>query len=155
MATRVSPMKTVLITGRFLAGVVLLLALAAAGACLYLHRSLPQLEGEARVAGLKAAVEVIRDKEGVPHLFAASERDAWFAVGYVHAQDRLWQMEFQRRVAQGRLAEFIGEKAFDTDRLMRTLGIARMAEKIVARLDADTRGHLEAYAARYAFTPAA
>jgi penicillin G amidase len=65
----------------------------------------------------------------------------------VHAQDRLWQMEFQRRVAQGRLAEFIGEKAFDTDRLMRTLGIARMAEKIVARLDADTRSHLEAYAA--------
>ena len=135
------------LAARFLVTIVLGLLLLAAAAWLYIQHSLPQLEGEARAAGLKAAVEVVRDKEGVPHIFAASERDAWFSVGYVHAQDRLWQMEFQRRVSQGRLAEFIGERAFDTDRLMRTLGIARMAGRIVARLDADTRANLEAYAA--------
>ena len=68
-------------------------------------------------------------------------------MGYVHAQDRLWQMEFQRRIGEGRLAEFLGERAYDVDRLMRTLGIARLAQRIVARLDAETVTNLEAYAA--------
>jgi penicillin amidase len=130
----------------FIAVVVLVLALGAAG-WVYLRQSLPQLDGEARVKGLTAAVEVARDKEGIPHIRAANERDGWFAMGYVHAQDRLWQMEFQRRIGQGRLAEFLGERAYDVDRLMRTLGIARTAERIVARLDADTVASLEAYAA--------
>ncbi|MGZ5097979.1 MAG: penicillin acylase family protein [Usitatibacter sp.] len=113
----------------------------------YLHESLPAIDGEVALKGLGAPVEVLRDKEGVPHLFARSERDAWFAMGYVHAQDRLWQMEFQRRVAQGRLAEFLGERAYDTDRLMRTLGLAWMAQRIVAKLDAGTRENLDAYSA--------
>ena len=126
-------------------GAVLLLA--AAGILAYLHRSLPSIEGEARVQGLAARVEVVRDAEGVPHIFAASERDGWFGVGYAHAQDRLWQMEFQRRLVQGRLAEFLGEAAYDTDRLMRTLGLARTAARIAARLDPQTRANLEAYAA--------
>ena len=130
----------------FIAVVVLVVALGAAG-WLYLRQSLPQLEGEARVPGLSAAVEIARDKEGVPHITAAAERDGWFAMGYVHAQDRLWQMEFQRRIGEGRLAEFLGERAYDVDRLMRTLGIARLAQRIVARLDAGTVANLEAYAA--------
>ena len=130
----------------FLAVVVLVLALGAAG-WIWLRQSLPQLDGEARVKGLSGAVEIVRDKEGVPHIRAANERDGWFAVGYVHAQDRLWQMEFQRRIAQGRLSEFLGERSYDVDRLMRTLGIARKAERIAARLDPDTRANLEAYAA--------
>jgi len=92
-------------------------------------------------------VEILRDAEGIPHIFAKSDADAWFALGYAHAQDRLWQMEFQRRVGRGRLSEFLGERAFDTDKLMRTLGIAKMAERIVARLDPDTAKNLEAYCA--------
>lgn len=127
--------------------VVLALFVLAAAAWLYLHQSLPQLEGEAIAKGLGAAVEVVRDKEGVPHIFAKDEADAWFAVGYVHAQDRLWQMEFQRRVARGRLSEFIGERAFDTDRLMRTLGLGRAADRAVTLTDPQTRKLLEAYAA--------
>ena len=130
-----------------LVAVVLVLALLAAGAWIYLQDSLPRLEGEVAAKGLGAAVEVVRDAEGVPHIFAKSEHDAWYAMGYVHAQDRLWQMEFQRRIAQGRLAEFLGERAYDTDRLMRTLGIARTAERIVAKLDAGTLADLKAYAA--------
>ncbi len=113
----------------------------------YLERSLPRLEGTVRVPGLAQPVDVVRDAEGVPHLYAKSARDGWFAMGYVHAQDRLWQMEFQRRIGQGRLAEIMGERAFDIDRLMRTLGIARLAGRIVARLDPATRANAEAYAA--------
>jgi penicillin G amidase len=132
---------------RILAGVAVALAIAAAIAWMWLRQSLPAIDGEARASGLGAAVEILRDKEGIPHILAKSERDGWFAMGYVHAQDRLWQMEFQRRIAQGRLAEFLGERAYDVDRLMRTLGIARLSERIVARLDGDTVANLEAYAA--------
>ena len=126
---------------------VLLLTLAVLGAWAWLERSLPQLDGSVAVSGLGQDVEIVRDKEGVPHIFAKSERDGWYAMGYAHAQDRLWQMEFQRRVAQGRLSEFLGERAYQVDLLMRTLGIARLSERIVEGLDADTRANLEAYAA--------
>ena len=133
--------------GKALVVIALVLSLVVGGAWVYLQGSLPKLDGEAPAKGLAAPVEIVRDAEGVPHLFAKNERDGWFAMGYVHAQDRLWQMEFQRRVAQGRLAEFLGERAFETDKLMRTLGLARWAGLIAAKLDAETRGNLEAYAA--------
>ena len=135
------------LAAKLILGIVLALALAATAAWLYIQRSLPLLDGQVSAKGLGAAVEILRDADGVPHLFAKSGRDGWFAMGYVHAQDRLWQMEFQRRVAQGRLAEFLGERAFETDRLFRTLGLARVSARIVERMDADTRANLEAYAA--------
>src|SRR4051812_686914 len=133
--------------GKILVLVVLAIALAVTGVYVYLHESLPSIDGEVQAKGATAEIEIVRDAEGIAHLFAKSERDAWIAMGYVHAQDRLWQMEFQRRVGEGRLAEFLGERAYDTDVLMRTLGIARMAERIVARLDGETVASLEAYAA--------
>jgi penicillin G amidase len=136
---------------RRLAWTFAVLALVALGAALagwwYLQRSLPRLDGEASVKGLAGPVEIVRDAEGIPHVFATAERDGWFALGYAHAQDRLWQMEFQRRVAQGRLAEILGERAYDTDRLMRTLGIARVAERITSDMEAESVAALEAYAA--------
>jgi len=132
---------------KVLVGIALALALAVAGGWVYLNQSLPTIDGELAAKGIGAPAQVLRDAEGVPHIFAASERDGWYAMGFVHAQDRLWQMEFQRRVGQGRLAEFLGERAYDTDRLMRTLGIARVAESIVAKLDRATLSNLEAYAA--------
>ena len=118
-----------------------------AAAWVWLRHSLPRVEGEATAKGLGAAVDIVRDREGIPHIFAKDAHDAWFAMGYVHAQDRLWQMEFQRRVGAGRLSEILGERTYEIDRLMRTLGIARAAERIVERLDAGTRANLEAYAA--------
>jgi len=117
-----------------------------AGAFLYLRQSLPQIEGELPLAGLVAPVEIVRDKEGIAHIFAGHERDAHFALGFAHAQDRLWQMELQRRLAAGRLSEVLGERTFETDRLMRTLGISRMAERIAGKLDTPTIASLEAYA---------
>ena len=135
------------VLGKIFVVLVLVVFGAGAAAWLYLQKSLPMLDGEIQAKGLGAPVEVARDAEGVPHIFAASERDAWFALGFAHAQDRLWQMEFQRRVAHGRLSEFLGERAYDTDRLMRTLGLGYLAGRIAERTDKESRTALEAYAA--------
>ena len=121
--------------------VVLLVALAvlaAAGMYLHLRRSLPALEGEIAVAGLGARVEILRDAFGIPHIFAASIEDAQFALGFVHAQDRLWQMEMNRRIGSGRLAELLGPRALEADRFLRTLGVRRAAEANLERYDEET-----------------
>ena len=89
----------------------------------------------------------MRDVYGVPHISAASVDDAIYALGFVHAQDRLWQMEVNRRTAAGRLAEVFGASALETDRFLRTLGVRRAAEANFKRLDKDTRALLETYAA--------
>ena len=139
---------------RFLRLVARLAAVAAAlGALLllagflYLRQSLPQTTGETQVAGLAGPVEVMRDRYGIPHIFAASNEDASFALGYVHAQDRLWQMEMGRRIAAGRVSEIVGPAGLETDRFLRTLGVRRAAEANLRALDAETRKLLEAYAA--------
>jgi len=127
---------------------LLVLALLGAGsAYLYLRRSLPVLEGEIAVAGLSAPVEVLRDPYGIPHIFAASVEDAQFALGFVHAQDRLWQMEMNRRIGAGRLAEILGPRALEADRFLRTLGVRRAAEANLRGYDKETTAALEAYAA--------
>ena len=123
-----------------------LLALALA-AYFLLRQSLPRIEGEIAVAGLSRPVQILRDAYGIPHIFAESLEDAHFALGYVHAQDRLWQMEMNRRVAAGRLAELLGPAALETDRFVRTLGIHRVAEANLQHYDAETRKQLDAYAA--------
>lgn len=135
------------VLGKIVLALVVLLGVAVLAGWGWFQQSLPLIEGEVAVPGLGAPVQITRDAEGVPHIFAASERDGWFGMGYAHAQDRLWQMEFQRRVGAGRLSEILGERAYDTDRMMRTLGIARTAERIAARIDPETRASLEAYAA--------
>ena len=124
-----------------------LMAVLLAGGYLYLRQSLPQTEGEIRLPALGAAVEVMRDRYGIPHIFAASLEDASFALGYVHAQDRLWQMEMSRRIAAGRMAELLGAGALEADRFLRTLGVRRSAEANLRVLDAETRRLLDSYAA--------
>jgi penicillin amidase len=126
---------------------VVLAAMAAGAAYTYLRQSLPQVEGEIRVAGLAKPAEVLRDAYGVPHIYAQSLADAAHALGYVHAQDRLWQMEVNRRTAAGRLSEIFGPSGLEADRFLRTLGVRRSAEANVKHLDEQTRGLLEAYAA--------
>lgn len=113
----------------------------------YRQASLPVHEGTFIVPGLQQPVRIERDAHGIPNIVAATERDATFALGYTHAQDRLWQMEMNRRVAAGRLAEVLGEPALDTDKFLRTIGIARTAQSIYENLDAEHRDLLDAYAA--------
>lgn len=126
---------------------VVLLLLAAAGAALwYRSASQPQIDGKLTLNGLKASVDIVRDAEGIPHIYAQSADDAYFALGFVHAQDRLWQLELNRRIPAGRLAEILGPGALDTDRFLRTLGVRRNAERILENLSAETRASLDAYA---------
>lgn len=122
----------------------LLVVLCAAG-WLYLRRSLPELSGVVKVGGLSAPVEVVRDHDGVPHIFAGSRREALYGLGYVHAQDRLWQMDFQRRVGRGRLSQAFGSLTLSADRFMLTLGLLRAAEQAERGLSAEDRALLQAY----------
>jgi penicillin amidase len=125
---------------------VLLVAIVAAVAVWYVRAVEPQVAGTVRLPGFERSVEVVRDREGVAHIFAANDNDATAALGFVHAQDRLWQMEMNRRIANGRLAEIVGAPGLETDRFLRTIGIRRSAEAMFANLDAETRVSLAAYA---------
>lgn len=113
----------------------------------WLSGSLPQTEGNLTLAGLTAEVTVARDEHGIPHITAHSEADALFALGFVHAQDRLWQMEMQRRIGAGRLAEILGPSVLNVDRFIRTLGLYRLAQQSVEELAPDTRRAVDAYIA--------
>jgi len=120
---------------RVLLLLLLALALVVGGGAAYLvRRPFPQISGSVAVSGLRASVEVIRDRWGMPHIYAQSAADLFFAQGYVHAQDRLWQMDLSRRVAAGRLSEIFGPATLETDRLMRVLGLRRAAEEAWAAL---------------------
>jgi penicillin amidase len=121
--------------------------LLAGGAYTVLIRStFPQTKGTLPVAGLQSRVEVYRDKWGVPHIFADNEHDLFFAQGYVHAQDRLWQMEFNRRVGAGRLSEVLGESTLKSDRFLRTIGLYRAAQADLEVLPTEVVDVLQAYA---------
>ena len=132
---------------RGLGAVLILILTGAGGGWLWLRSSLPQLEGTIRLAGPGAAIEVLRDKDGVPHIFAETDRDAYFALGFVHAQDRLFHMEMTRRIPAGRLSELVGENGLRIDRFMRTLGIAPRAEQSLAALSPEVRAAIDAYSA--------
>lgn len=126
-------------------------AAGSAGAALawrgLLHRGLPVLTGARRLPGLQAAVEIRRDPWGVPHIYAGSEQDLFFAQGYVHAQDRLFQMDTHRRVGAGRVAELVGPAGLATDRLARYFGWPRVAEAVVGGASDEVRVVMGAYAA--------
>ena len=128
------------------AGLVGLALLAAALGYAVLRNTVPPASGSLSIAGLSGPVEVVRDREGVPHIFAKTTDDLYTALGFVHAQDRLWQMELQRRTGQGRLSEIFGERAFTTDVFLRTLDLYGHAERSLAALPAETKSALEAYA---------
>src|SRR5882762_782499 len=112
---------------RAAAGLALIAVVVAAGGYHYLRRSLPQIDGTLTVAGLSAPIDIIRDADAIPHIFAATKIDGLFGLGYVHAQDRLWQMELQRRIGHGRLSEILGVATLPQDRFLRTVGFGRAA----------------------------
>ena len=111
------------------------------------RQRLPQIKGTVELTGLSAPAEIIRDRWGVPHIYAKNEADLFFAQGFVHAQDRLWQMELNRRTATGRLSEIFGPLALDTDRAARTFGFQRLARIDWANVDEPVRQAVTAYSA--------
>jgi penicillin G amidase len=110
------------------------------------RRAWPEVDGRLAVPGLSAPVEIVRVEPGVPHIYARNAHDLFFAQGYVHAQDRLWQMELNRNLGAGRLAELFGEGALEIDKVMRVLGLSRAAALDWRTLSPATRALLTAYA---------
>jgi penicillin amidase len=130
-----------------LGGLLLLLLLAVGWGYTRVRASLPQLDGPATLAGLGAAVTVERDALGVPTLRGASRPDVARALGWLHAQERFFQMDLLRRAAAGELAELFGKRALPRDRAVRMHGFRRLAHTVVAQLPAAERATLDAYAA--------
>ena len=111
------------------------------------RRSFPQTSGQIEIEGLGGDVEVVRDSLGVPHIYAGNSDDLFFAQGFVHAQDRFWQMDFWRHIGKARLSEMFGEDQLDTDRFLRSLGWEGLARQEFANLSPELSGYLEAYSA--------
>ena len=130
-----------------IAAITLLVAILTAGGYVYLRRSLPQIDGTTTIAGISAPIEIIRDLDAIPHIFAANKVDALFGLGYVHAQDRLWQMELQRRIGFGRLSEVLGATTIPQDRFLRTVGFGRAAKTAWASTPDWAKRQIDAYVA--------
>ncbi len=111
------------------------------------RRSFPETSGRLMVPGLKGRVDVLRDSYGVPNIYADNPEDLFLAQGYVHAQDRFFEMDFRRHLAAGRLSELFGSSQVETDAYVRTLGWRRVAEQELGLLAPSTRRYLDAYAA--------
>jgi penicillin G amidase len=124
---------------------VLLLVATLVVAAVLVRRPLPETEGSAPLPGLSGDVEVVRDDNGIPHLYADSDDDLMRGQGYVQAQERFFEMDVRRHVTSGRLAELFGETALETDKFIRTMGWRRVAEREWSLLEPETRAALTAY----------
>jgi penicillin amidase len=111
----------------------------------FFQGSVPQRDGVLAAPGLSAPAEIVRDRYGIPHISAGNDHDLYFAQGFAHAQDRLFQMDLERRLARGELAEILGEKALPADRLFRHLGFAARAPGLFASWPKKTREIVQAY----------
>ncbi|NUR90116.1 MAG: penicillin acylase family protein [Nonomuraea sp.] len=126
---------------------LLALALVLGGVVYYTAtRSFPQMDGTLKLPGLSRNVDIKRDAYGIPQIYADTPADLFMAQGYVHAQDRFWEMDFRRHVTAGRLSEMFGAATLDNDKAIRTMGWRRVAEQELPMLSQTTRSYLDAYA---------
>jgi len=141
--------------GRLLIGVVIIALLLSAGATYYFKsylpdkiapQSFPQVDGTIHASGLDGTVDIYRDKMGIPHIYATTAHDLFFAQGYVHAQDRFWQMDAWRHIGSGTLSEMFGKGQVETDAFLRTLGWEETAQQEYQGLNPDSKAILQAYA---------
>ncbi|MCJ7579835.1 MAG: penicillin acylase family protein, partial [Candidatus Aminicenantes bacterium] len=122
----------------FLAGLVLFLFL-------HFHISKPKIEGEAAVQGLHEQVRIVTDEWGVPHIFAENEEDMFFACGFIHAKERMWQMDLSRRAGFGRLSEILGKSALSQDKILRNFGLKEAILKDYLLLTTEMKDLLRVY----------
>ncbi|MDO8882162.1 penicillin acylase family protein [Pseudotabrizicola sp.] len=132
---------------RLLTGLVALGLLCLIGVYYFLERSIPDYTGTFTISGVSAPVEILRNNDNVPHIFGSADTDVYFALGFAHAQDRLWQMTMLRRTAQGRLSEAFGNRTLKIDELLRRYDLYTLSLQSVEAQDAPTRAALEAYSA--------
>lgn len=135
------------VTSRVTLIVLLPLSLIAVAGILWLRTSLPGLSEHITLPGIESSVEIVHDSNGIPHIIAGSTGDAYRALGFIHARDRLFQMDFMRRLGAGRLSEVTGRPTLQLDKTMRTLGLYRLATETVRRMPPNAQAALEAYAA--------
>jgi len=131
---------------RLLVALLVLVVVAAVAGTWLVRRSFPDTGGEVTVGTLEAPVTVSRDEAGLPHIRATTSHDLFLAQGYIHAQDRFWQMDTWRHIGAGRLSEMFGESQVETDAFLRTLGFERLAEEAYASAPDHVREALDAYA---------
>ena len=130
-----------LMVKKFFKIVLVLIVLVLIGSWFFIQNSKPTYSGKLQLNDLKDEVTVYYDDIGVPHIYAQNQHDAYVALGYVHAQDRLWQMELMRRIGAGRLSEIFGEEMIKTDKFFKGLGIEKAAAKDIQKLDTTTQGY--------------
>ncbi|MBB6627229.1 penicillin acylase family protein [Nocardioides sp. KIGAM211] len=138
--------KPLRVTSYVAVGVVLALLATLVVGVVLVRRPLPQTSGEVAVPGLEGDVRVVRDDHGIPQLYGDSVDDLMRAQGYVHAQERFFEMDVRRHATAGRLAEMFGKDALESDEYVRTMGWRRVAEQELALVKPETRAALEAYA---------
>ena len=140
---------------RGLSVIVILVLILFAGGAFYFKsylpktvapKSFPQTDGEIQLDGLNGPVDIYRDKMGIPHIYATTSHDLFFAQGYVHAQERFWQMDFYRHVGEGRTAEMFGKSSVDTDKFLTTLGWRKRSEQEYQTFTDESKAILTAYA---------
>ncbi|MCF8335645.1 MAG: penicillin acylase family protein, partial [Bacteroidales bacterium] len=131
----------------YILAVILVLAVIAGGIYIHniAHRGLPDYKEDITIEGVEQEVEVYRDSQAIPHIYAQTEKDLYITVGYLMAQDRLWQMDLLRRVTQGRLSEIFGEQMVENDHLMRSLQIPQKSKEVLGRSDEKIINALEAF----------
>jgi len=129
------------------AAIVVIAVVLLAVVYLYLRSTLPDYDSDVAAAGLDSEVEIIRDSYGMPHIYAATDCDAYFALGFCMAQDRLFQMDIVRRTVHGRLAEVLGERLIEADQLFRTITAVKSPEEMAVELPPEVRAALEAFSA--------
>ena len=138
-------MKAVKVIGVVIMVLAVIAVLGWAGFRWFTHQAIPKTSGKIKAVGLQQPVEVVRDEYDVAHIYAQNPHDLFFAEGYTHAQERFWQMEFQRRVAAGRLSEVFGETTLETDTYLRNFGFHDLAQQTYNKMDAETQAVLDAY----------
>src|SRR6185369_4016724 len=129
---------------RALWGLAAVVAVLAVALSVYTIRATPEADGELQLQGLQQPVRIERDPHGIPTIKAQNEHDLLFALGVVHAQDRLWQLETHRRIGSGRLAEAFGEGALESDKFLRALGVRRAAAAQWDQMKAESRAVVQA-----------
>ncbi len=125
--------------------ILILIAVFIFGSIYMLNRNLPEYSSIKKVKNLKSSVSIYRDKYAIPYVYADSKSDLYFALGYLHAQERLFQMDLNRRAGEGRLSEILGKKAISFDKMFRTLELAKIAKKHYDKFDAETKNILISY----------
>ena len=130
-------MRTLKRIGKILLAILVLLVI---GIGIFIYTLKPDYTGEQELVHLEKEVSVYYDNYGIPHIYGANEKDAFRVLGYVHAQDRLWQMELLRRIASGGLSEVFGKDLVGTDKFFLSLGIADASKITVANVDEENEG---------------